>query len=76
MPHRREHGLDIIGRLMVRRSMDDTRLRNWLNMSRSRAMLGRTQYGIQHQPVRYWGDRLYHRLWTWLQDGRAPMTPG
>lgn len=71
MPHRREPGLDVIGRLMVRRSMDDMRLRNWLNMSGAQAILGRTRYGVKQSAKRVLGDRVYHRLWTWLSGWKG-----
>jgi peptidoglycan/xylan/chitin deacetylase (PgdA/CDA1 family) len=71
MPHRREPGLDVIGRLMVRRSMDDIRLRNWLDMSPTQAIVGRTRYGLKQSAKQVLGDRLYHRLWTWLSGWKG-----
>lgn len=57
-------GLEIVGRLMVIRSMDSARLINWLTMSRTQAGVHRMLHGCK-QSLRFaLGNRLYHRLWT------------
>ncbi len=57
-------GIEVVGRLMVIRSMDSARLVNWLTMGRAEAGMHRVLHGLKRS-VRYTlGNRLYHRLWT------------
>lgn len=57
-------GMEIVGRLMVIRTMDSARLVDWLTMGRASAGAQRALHGCK-QSLRYaLGNRLYHRLWT------------
>lgn len=61
---RRLGDIDILGRLMVIRSMNEMRLVDWLTMGRVRAGMNRTGYAFK-QSLRYvLGNTLYHRLWV------------
>lgn len=56
--------MDILGRLMVIRSMNEIRLFNWLTMGRARAGMIQAGYAFK-QSLRYvLGNTLYHRLWV------------
>lgn len=64
--------LEIIGRMMVRGSMKSDDLQRLLEMSRTRSILARAQFGAK-QSLRYTlGDSLYHRLWNWHSAWYGP----
>lgn len=61
---RRQAGVELIGRFMVRRSTDSEGIYHWLTMGRAEALLRRSQYGFKHSVQFVLGNRLYHKLWT------------
>jgi polysaccharide deacetylase len=72
MESKRLRGLEIIGRLMVRRSMDGAGLKNWFNMGPMEAICRRAQYSLRQSARSTLGDSLYHRLWCWCSGWEGP----
>jgi peptidoglycan/xylan/chitin deacetylase (PgdA/CDA1 family) len=56
--------LEIMGRLMVTRSMDSARLARWLTMGRLQAGVYRGTHVLKQSVRHVLGNDLYHRLWT------------
>jgi peptidoglycan/xylan/chitin deacetylase (PgdA/CDA1 family) len=70
---RRRGGIEIVGRLMVVRSMDSVRLINWLTMSRREAAFERLVHGLKRSLRYTLGNSLYHRLWTRFAGWNGPI---
>ena len=64
--------VEVIGRLMVIRSMDSAQLLNWLTMGRVEVGLRRTQHALKQSAQYLLGNRLYHQLWTWYSGWKGP----
>jgi peptidoglycan/xylan/chitin deacetylase (PgdA/CDA1 family) len=64
--------VEVIGRLMVIRSMDSAQLLNWLTMGRVETGLRRTQHALKQSAQYLLGNRLYHQLWTWYSGWKGP----
>jgi peptidoglycan/xylan/chitin deacetylase (PgdA/CDA1 family) len=69
MTSRQRDGVQLYGRLMIRRSTDAKDFRRLLTLSPSGRFFRRAQYGTKELARRMLGDRLYHRLWG-LMAGR------
>jgi len=68
--HRRE-GVEVLGRLMVRRTTDSRQLLRLHTLGDSSRSLLNTRYHAKELVRRVLGDKLYHRLWSRL----ASWTP-
>jgi peptidoglycan/xylan/chitin deacetylase (PgdA/CDA1 family) len=69
MTSRQRDGVQLYGRLMMRRSTDAEDFRRLLTLSPSGRLFRRALYGTKELARRMLGDRLYHRLWG-LMAGR------
>ena len=72
---RREAGVELIGRFMVRRSTGSDGLYRWLTMGPAETCLRRAQYGFKHSVQFVLGNRLYHKLWTRFSGWRETDGP-
>jgi peptidoglycan/xylan/chitin deacetylase (PgdA/CDA1 family) len=71
-PARRTDNIEIVGRLMVIRSMNSKRLVNWLTMGRAEAAVHRILHGFKGSLRYALGNSLYHRLWTRFAGWNGP----
>lgn len=62
--------IEVVGRLMVSRSMDVARLLRWVTMSPAEAVLRRSQHAMKNSIRQLLGDDLYHRIWTSLAGAK------
>jgi peptidoglycan/xylan/chitin deacetylase (PgdA/CDA1 family) len=69
MTSRQRDGVQLYGRLMMRRSTEAAEFRRLLTLGPSGRLFRRAQYGTKELARRMLGDRLYHRLWG-LMAGR------
>jgi peptidoglycan/xylan/chitin deacetylase (PgdA/CDA1 family) len=65
-PHVHEDAIQVIGRIMVRRTMDLAALRRLLHMSRRDRAIARLIYGAKSGVRMVFGDRLYGLAWNVL----------
>src|SRR5262249_9720543 len=68
----RREGIELRGRLMVRRKMSALRLRKLLSGSPGYHLVSHTQYRLKESFRRLVGDRVYHRLWCGLAGWDRP----
>ena len=69
---RRRDDIEIVGRLMVSRSMDSVRLIHWLTMSRTEAAFQHLVQSLKRSLRYTLGNSLYHRLWIRLAGWNGP----
>jgi len=64
--------VEIIGRLVMLRSMDAIQLSRWLSMSRAEAGLRRTGHAVKESARRILGSKLYYQLWARFSAWNGP----
>ncbi len=64
MPRQQREGVELIGRYMVRRSLQPQQLRRLLAGDPAFLFLLRSQYRLKEALKRAMGDSAYHRLWS------------